>query len=394
VAAPLRVCLVSPYYAPHVGGVESHVRDLARYLVRQGDSVTVLTSRFSRMLPALERREGVVVRRVPTLLNVLRTPLMPAVYREVMKGRWDVVHSHSPPPVTAYFACTAANTIDVPHVLTHHADDEVQLPALGPLIVAVYRESLGRYTFAHSAQVVVSSQTYASTSRLVWNYDPQVIGAAIDPSRFGSHVDGTHVREQLGIPPAPEGHMVLFVGRLVPHKGVEFLLEAVQHMRPSATAVVAGEGPHRGTLQRSARALGIEHRVVFAGGVPHEELPAYYRAADVLVLPSISRLEAFGLVGLEAMASERPVVLSDIPGVREVIEDGKEGLLAPPAEPDRLAERVNVLLDDPAMREEMGHRGRERVLRMFTWDVVGAQFRAIYERLASGSEGGGAGRSP
>ena len=122
--------------------------------------------------------------------------------------------------------------------------------------------------------------------------------------------------------------------------------------------------------------------------MPHEELPAYYRAADVLVLPSISRLEAFGLVGLEAMASERPVVLSDIPGVREVIEDGKEGLLAPPASPEGLAARINELLDDPGRRHEMGLRGRERVLRLFTWDVVGAQFRAIYERLVAEGAGG------
>ena len=386
-AAPLRVCLVCPYYAPHVGGVESHVHDLARYLVKRGDTVTVLTSRFSRMLPALERREGVTVRRVPTLLNLMRTPLMPALYREVMKGGWDVVHSQSPPPVTAYFACTAANNIGVPHVLTYHADDEIPLPAVGPIIVAVYRETMGRYTFAHSDQVVVSTQTYASTSRLVWSYDPEVIGAAIDPSRFGPGIDGSHVRASLGIPPPEEGHMVLFVGRLVPHKGVEFLLEAVHRLRPSATVVVAGEGPQRQALQRSAEALGVGTRVVFAGGVPHEELPTYYRAADVLVLPSISRLEAFGLVGLEAMASERPVVLSDIPGVREVIEDGKEGLLAPPADPEGLAARINELLDDPGRRREMGARGRERVLRLFTWDVVGAQFRDIYERLAADGAG-------
>jgi len=386
-AAPLRVCLVCPYYAPHVGGVESHVHDLARYLVKRGDAVTVLTSRFSRMLPALERREGVTVRRVPTLLNLMRTPLMPALYREVMKGGWDVVHSQSPPPVTAYFACTAANNIGVPHVLTYHADDEIPLPAVGPIIVAVYRETMGRYTFAHSDQVVVSTQTYASTSRLVWSYDPEVIGAAIDPSRFGPGIDGSHVRASLGIPPPEEGHMVLFVGRLVPHKGVEFLLEAVHRLRPSATVVVAGEGPQRQALQRSAEALGVGTRVVFAGGVPHEELPTYYRAADVLVLPSISRLEAFGLVGLEAMASERPVVLSDIPGVREVIEDGKEGLLAPPADPEGLAARINELLDDPGRRREMGARGRERVLRLFTWDVVGAQFRDIYERLAADGAG-------
>jgi len=374
---------VSPFYAPHVGGVESHVRDLAKYLVDQGDAVTVLTSRFSRMLPSVEHRGGVVVRRVPTVVNLLRTPVMPALYREVMRGGWDVVHSQSPPPIAAYFACTAAEHIGVPHVLTYHADDEIPIPALGPLIVALYRLSMGRYTFAHSDQVVVSTQTYASTSRLVWNYDPEVIGAAIDAGRFGSHVDGSRMRRSLGIPPPEEGHMVLFVGRLVPHKGVEFLLEAIPLLRPSAHVVVVGQGHHRDLLEASARARGVADRVVFVGGVPQEELPALYRAADVCVLPSISRLEAFGLVGLESMASERPVVLSDIPGVREVIEDGKEGLLAAPADPEDIAAKVNALLDDPALRAEMGARGHERVLRHFTWDVVGAQFRRIYERLAS-----------
>ena len=343
----------------------------------------MLTSRFSRMLPSLEHRGGVVVRRVPTLVNMLRTPVMPALFREVMKGGWDVVHSHSPPPIAAYFACTAAENIGVPHVLTYHADDEIPIPALGPVIVAAYRWSMGRYTFAHSDQVVVSTQTYASTSRLVWNYDPEVIGAAIDAGRFGSHVDGARMRRSLGIPPPEEGHMVLFVGRLVPHKGVEFLLEAIPMLRPSARVVVVGEGHHRDLLEASARARGVADRVEFVGGVAQEELPSLYRAADVCVLPSISRLEAFGLVGLESMASERPVVLSDIPGVREVIEDGKEGLLAAPADPEDLAAKINTLLDDPALRAEMGARGRERVLRHFTWEVVGAQFRRIYERLAS-----------
>ena len=335
------------------------------------------------MLPSVEHRGGVVVRRVPTIISLLRTPIMPAMYREVMKGGWDVVHSQSPPPIAAYFACTAAENIGVPHVLTYHADDEIPIPALGPVIVAAYRWSMGRYTFAHSDQVVVSTQTYASTSRLVWNYDPEVIGAAIDAGRFGSQVDGSRMRRSLGIPPPGEGHMVLFVGRLMPHKGVEFLIEAIPMMRPSARVVVVGEGPPRDLLESSARARGVADRVVFVGGVPQEELPALYRATDVTVLPSISRLEAFGLVGLESMASERPVVLSDIPGVREVIEDGREGLLAAPADPEDIAAKVNALLDDPKLRAEMGARGRERVLRHFTWEVVGAQFRRIYERLAS-----------
>jgi glycosyltransferase involved in cell wall biosynthesis len=377
----MRIAIVAPYYAPHVGGVESHVHDLARYMVEHGDDVTVITSQFSRHLPSHERRQGIVVRRVPTTFVALRTPFMPSVHNVVLKGDWDLVHSHQPPPFTSYFACTAANAKGVPHVLTYHCDDEITVPALGPVIVALYRATLGRYTLSHSDQVVVSTQTYANTSRLVWNYEPEVIGAAIDAERFHPRVDGSRIRKQLGIPPPEEGHVVLSVGRLVPHKGVEFLLEAVPHLRPSAHLVVVGSGPWREVLEASASRQGIADRVTFAGGVPWEELPEYYRAADVGVLPSISRLEAFGLVGLESMASERPVVLSDIPGVREVIQDGRSGLLSRPTDPRDLAEKINTLIDDPTLRRDMGKRGRQRVLANFTWEVVGKQFRDIYLRL-------------
>jgi glycosyltransferase involved in cell wall biosynthesis len=377
----MKIAMVAPYYAPHVGGVESHVHDMAKYMVDQGDHVTVLTSRYDKHLPALERREGIIVRRVPTAIEALRTPFMPRVHQEILDGDWDIVHSHTPPPFTAYFACTAAEARGIPHVLTYHCDDEITLPAIGPVLVALYRESLGRWTLAHSTQVVVSTESYARTSRLVWRYDPEVIGAAIDAKRFSPMVDGSKVRTHLRIPPPEEGHMVLYVGRLVPHKGVEFLLEAVPKLRPSAHLVVVGTGPWGATLGRRAEMMGVADRVTFAGAVPFSELPQYYRAADITVLPSISRLEAFGLVGLEGMASERPVVLSDIPGVREVIEDGVEGFHARPVDPDDIAGKVNTLLDDPHLRAEMGQRGRQRVLERFTADVVGKQFRDIYLRI-------------
>jgi glycosyltransferase involved in cell wall biosynthesis len=381
----MRIAMVAPYYAPHIGGVESHVHDMAKYMVEQGEEVTVLTSRYDKHLPRLERREGIVVRRVPIVFEAVRTPFMPRVHQEILDGDWDIVHSHTPPPFTAYFACTAAEAKGIPHVLTYHCDDEITLPAIGPVMVALYRESLGRWTLAHSTQVVVSTESYARTSRLVWRYDPEVIGATIDANRFNPMVDGSKVRRHMRIPPPEEGHMILYVGRLVPHKGVEFLLEAVPHLKSSAHLVVVGSGPWRETLEKRARMNGIEDRVTFAGSVPYEELPAYYRAADVTVLPSISRLEAFGLVGLEAMASERPVVMSDIPGVREVIEDGEHGFHSRPVDPADIAEKVNALLEDPELRAGMGAKGRKRVLEKFTTEVVGKQFHDIYKRILDGS---------
>ena len=377
----MKLCLVSPYYAPHIGGVETHVQELAKYMVDRGEDVTVLTSRYSRHQPRIERREGVKVRRVSTLFLTFRTPFMPAVHKEILKGDWDIVHSHTPPPFTAYFACTAANTKGIPHVLTYHCDDEIPVPALGPVIVALYRESLGRYTLSHSDRVVTSTPSYARTSRLAWRYEPEVIGAAVDVQRFSPMVDGTKVRSQLGIPPAEEAHMVLYVGRLEPHKGVEFLLEAVPMLRPSAHVVIVGRGPWREALEDSAKRLDVANRVTFAGAVPWPELPQYHRASDIFVLPSISRLEAFGIVGLEAMSSQKPVILSDIPGVRDVIEDGKEGLLSRPTDPKDIAEKVNTLIDDPKLRVEMGESGRKRVMEKFSWDVIGQRYKDLYDRI-------------
>ena len=103
-----------------------------------------------------------------------------------------------------------------------------------------------------------------------------------------------------------------------------------------------------------------------------------YAACDLFVLPSVSRLEAFGIVALEAMATGKPVVVADIPGVREVIEDGREGLLTDPVNPQDLAEKIRRLVEDPGLRREMGRRGREKVLASFTTEAVADQVLKVY----------------
>ena len=111
-----------------------------------------------------------------------------------------------------------------------------------------------------------------------------------------------------------------------------------------------------------------------------------YAACDVFVLPSVSRLEAFGIVALEAMATAKPVVVADIPGVREVIDNGKEGLLADPVNPQDLAEKIRWLLADPAARRTMGERGREKVVSSFSIERVTDQIEALYRSVAKAPE--------
>jgi glycosyltransferase involved in cell wall biosynthesis len=202
-----------------------------------------------------------------------------------------------------------------------------------------------------------------------------VIPNMVDTDRFRPDLDGASVRDRLKIP--RDLPLVLLVGRIVPHKGVEHFVEAARYL-PDVAFLVAGEGSSLEAMKRLAASFDVADRVRFLGRVSQENLTKLYAACDVFVLPSVSRLEAFGIVALEAMATGKPVVVADIPGVREVIEDGREGLLADPVNPQDLAERIRALLADPAHAREMGRRGREKVLSTFSIEKVTDQIEAVY----------------
>jgi len=134
-----------------------------------------------------------------------------------------------------------------------------------------------------------------------------------------------------------------------------------------------------------AALFGVEDRILFPGKIAYRDLPEFYAACDVFVLPSVSRLEAFGIVALEAMATAKPVVVTDIPGVREVVTDGVEGLLADPVHPEDLAAKIRTLLADPDRRVEMGRRGRDKVESRFRIDQVAIAVERLYEEVLRSS---------
>lgn len=392
---PLHICQATPYYAPHVGGVESHVRAVARELVGRGHTVSVLTARTPDT-EAYEVLDGIRVHRVPTAFTVFNTPVMPRLASVLAHLDFDVVHAHTPPPVTAYYAARGAQRSGVPLVLTHHADLEVPVPG-GAALVWLYRATLGRRAVDAADRLVATTETYRATSEALWDRDVRVVPNPIDADRFAP--DGPHagVRDRLGL--TEDAFVALYVGRLVHHKGIEQFLKAAAHTPDRVHHVVAGDGPLRSRLETAAHGVDAPARgrpevlrrrdgsasfgrVHLLGRVPEADLPGLYREADCLVLPSVSRLEAFGIVALEAMASGVPVVVSDIPGVREVLEPDVTGLVAAPLDPKDLAGRIVQLADAPDRARSMGKRGRQRVLERFTVGRVVDDLERIYAEVA------------
>lgn len=380
----VQIAQVAPWFSPHFGGVESHVRSLSRELARRGHEVTVVTSRHDPSLPPEETLDGFRVLRVKPRFILIQTPITPRMRQSLRDVKADVVHAHSPPPLASHYAGVVASERGIPYVVTYHCD--VDLPsAFGSIVESVYRRSLGASTLRNAAQVVVTTRTYAATSRAVWRYNPTVIPNAVDHRRFRPDVDGSEIRTSLSIP--ADAPLVLLVGRIVPHKGIEHFIEAARYV-PEARFVIAGEGSLLEPMKRLATSMGVEERVHFLGRVTEERLPEVYAACDVFVLPSVSRLEAFGIVALEAMATAKPVIVADIPGVREMIEDGRDGLLADPVNPADLGEKIRRLLADPEARRTMGQRGREKVLESFGIERVTDRIEAMYRGVLNRSRAG------
>lgn len=379
----MRVLQVTPFYAPHRGGVESHVRALAGELRREGHAVEVLTSRHDRRLPTESEVDGVPVHRVPVLGVAFNTPLDPGISRAIRAFDPDVVHLHYPPPLTSYFAVRGLRSLARPTVLTYHCDLYLPGPA-GRLLTGLYERIFLPATLARVDRIIVHTQSYGRTSRSLRGRPLAVIPSSVDVERFHPGDDGTSVKTTLGL----DGRRLLaFTGRLVPHKGVDLILRVLPLLPDDVALLVIGRGPRLDQLVGLARRLGIEERVRFCPDVSDEELPRYLRAADLFVFPSQNRLEGFGLVIAEAMASGLPVVVADMPGVRDVIAPGVEGLLVEPMIAADLKEKIATLLDDPAARVRMGEAARRRAVARYALPVVVRALVAEYETLVAARGG-------
>jgi len=184
-----------------------------------------------------------------------------------------------------------------------------------------------------------------------------------------------------------EGHILLFVGRLEPIKGVDVLLDALAHLTSESCQamllIVGGNTAEEETqrLQGIARCLGLEERTRFLGAQEQSILPYFYAAADLCVIPSF--YESFGMVAIEAMACGRPVVASQVGGLQFTVRHGRTGLLVPPGDSLALAEAIEFLLKNPGLRQEMGTAAL-RVSRRYSWSRVAKEVAAIYAQLVSG----------
>ncbi len=378
----MRVLHFGRFYAgDRVGGIERHVATLLQGLaahIEVDDLVANLAWRSD-----VVRAPGYDVYRARSLGIVASVPLaptLPLIARRLWsERRYDLAHLHFPDPLSLVAAALLPGRPKI--VVTWHSDVIRQRSVL-PL----YRLLLDRFLPRIAALVAATPKHFETSTQL--GALPASVPRTIIP--YGIDAAQFHPTEALLARAAalraqwPAGPVVFAVGRHIYYKGFEFAIRAMRSVE--GTLLLGGSGPLLQQHRRLARELGLGSKVIFPGEVADEDLPAYYRAADLFCFPSVEQSEAFGLVQLEAMASGIPVVCSDLRnGVNFVTRHGESGLAVPPRDSVALAAALNELLGDPERRRRMGEAGVARVEAEFTAQRMVESHLQLYRSLAGSS---------
>jgi glycogen(starch) synthase len=364
-----------------IGGMQNHTAELTRALDRRGVVQTVLTTRpptapyFQRLGDhARVIRVGFPVRRFRQLYGP-----QAAIIAPILAARADVVHVHLGEDLAVIPVGTAAARLHrLPLVLTVHTSLRHTL-AVNDLRSAVLKTlggSIERWG-EHSAEAVLVITPRLHRLLLSDGVDENsvhVIPPGVNPSLFEGPFEDPF--SGVGKP------RVLFVGRLAPQKGVGTLVEAAGLLEdPGAQILLVGDGPERKALERKSERLSVADRLHFVGFFAHERLPAVLAHADLLVLPSL--YEELGTVLLEAMQAALPIVASKTGGIPDVIEDGVNGLLVPPGDPEALARAIDRVLADRKLARRLSEGVQERV-KDYDWEVLAERVLRIYQDVTAG----------
>jgi rhamnosyl/mannosyltransferase len=368
----LKIVHAAKFYPPVPGGMETVVKDLCDGTAGDWDVRVVAANTTGATV--VERCGAVTVTRAASLGKVNSVPLCPSMPLHLWRARADCVVLHEPNPLAG--TALAAHTPSSRLIVWHHSD--LLRPAWAP---ATYGR-LQRTLYRRAACVIVSSPPLASGSTLVQQARRVVVipfGIRLD--RFRRPDDRQRALAE-AIRRRHAAPRILFVGRFVYYKGLDVLVDAMA-MAPG-TLLLAGEGPLEGEIRRRAADRGVLDRVQLLGRVPDDDLPAYYDAADIAVLPSIAQTETFGVVQLEAMAAGRPVVSTGLPtGVPWVNQDGVSGIVVPPGDASALGRAIARLGADPELRARHGAGGLGRAPSMFSIGRMIDSFKGVVDDVLS-----------
>lgn len=382
------------------GGASRVLYEETTRLAARGHAVRLMTRHVDPQWPEGERVNGVRVTRyyinktnAAMFLLSTMTNARSLFDRLLEEEPIDLMHVHQPFTAAGVFRSKASRSI--PTLYTCHSlayeEYDTRSPHSNPLLAALHssgRKWIERNAISHSDRVTTLSEFMRQRVHVRHGIPLNridIIPGGVDEERFHPGGDKRSLREGIGLP--VERFILLSVRNLVPRMGLDNLIRAIRivaHEAPDVLLVLGGTGYLRGYLEEIVAEHCLADHVRFTGFIPEDALPLYYQSADLFVLPTV-RLEGFGLVTLEALASGVPVVGTRIGGTPEILEKLDPGMLCASTEPASLAERIlehyRVWTQRPQQYADLGRRCRRYVEDHFTWQHHVDRLEAVYKNL-------------
>lgn len=360
----LRVLEVNKAYYPHIGGIETVIRQYAEELgKRDGFEVRVLVCRGDKGGMSREKINGVDVTRCGSMGTYFSCPLSGQFVRKFreMAAKSDVVHIHVPFPLAD--AALLLSGFKGKVIVSWHSDVVKQKKLL--MLYKPFMKSL----LKRADRILVATEGHIDGSAYLPEFRDKcvIVPYGIVPEDYTSVAPEDYLTQKCTY---KDSIKVMFSGRLVYYKGIDVLINAFPSVK-NCELFICGEGELEPMLRDSVAVQGMSDRVHFLGFLPEKDLRRAFADCDIFVLPSVERSEAFGIVQLEAMVCGKPVINTSLPsGVPFVSIHGETGITVPPSDSAALAFAINRLANDSELREKMGSAAAERVKTIFSENIV------------------------
>jgi len=375
----MKILQITKYFYPNPGGIESHVLGIAEGLVKKEDNgkrneVIVLASNHPKTVK-FEIYNGIKIRRSSIFFTLFRDPFTPGMLIDLLfREDYDLIHLHLPDPFNSFFAFFASILKGKPLIVTYHADI-IKDKFYHKLFKFLYNFFQDFLLLRHAKVIIATSPNYAQSSETLRKFKEKIkiVPNFVDTKKFNPNVNGKEIKKRYSL---KNKKVILFLGRLIPYKGVEFLIKAfpkVKEKIKNSILVIAGDGP----LKENLKALCGKRKDILFIKPKNEEIPKLFAVSDVFVLPSITRQEAFGIVLLEAMSSGVPCISTKISGMPFVIDDA--GILVNPKNSKELSKAIIKILSNENLAKEFSKKARKRVEENFTIERVVEKLMKIYK---------------
>lgn len=379
----MKLLVFSPFYPPHIGGLETHALEFNQHLAPLAETIIVFTPRLPESAPVRETRHNITTLRFPAFEPIHNYPV-PKFWRKDFWQLWNEALQNEPTHIvsrtrfffTSLMVWRVATARHLPWLHVEHGSDFVHFhSSIKSSIGRLYDWTFGRFILTRAHQVVANSQASADFVRnLSGRTDCQVIYRGVEVNAILHAKPAEEIRKQF-----PDHIIIGYLGRLIDGKGVIHILEALTALQnPRLACAIVGDGPERATLEAYIREHRLEQSVLLLGHRPLPEALGLMRSFDIFINPSYS--EGIPTSVIEAAFMKKAIIATHVGGTPEIITGEGDGFLIPARNTEILAEKLALLANDSSLRQQIGEQAYLAVKNRFSWHRAIEQYLSLFNR--------------